>query len=167
MKSKIIFLVVILLSTITFSQTKLGTVNSNLIIGKMPQMKSVLRRVENSGKKLDSSFTIKATEFQAKSQAFNEVQKTLSEADKKTKYQELVSLEQDLQKFRVNGTKMMQLQREEYMRPLYKKLREVISEVAKANGYTQILTTDGNEFGYVDENFDITQLVLDKLGIKE
>ena len=167
MNSKIIFLAAILLSTISFSQTKLGTVNSDLIIGKMPQMKSVLRRVENSGKKLDSSFSIKATEYQTKSQAFKEGQKTLSEADKKTKYQELISLEQDLQKFRVNGTKMMQLQREQYMRPLYKKLSEVISEVAKANGYTQILTTGGNEFGYIDERFDITQLVLDKLEIKE
>ena len=72
-----------------------------------------------------------------------------------------------MNKFRQNGTKMMQLQRDENMRPLYKKLSEVIKEVAKANGYTQVLTTNGNQFGYIDEKFDITKLVLDKLGIKE
>mgnify|MGYP000138517216 FL=1 len=167
MKSKIIIFAAILLSLSTFSQTKVGTINSELIIGKMPQMKAVLERVKNYGKKLDSSFNIRTKEYQTKVKAFNDVQKTLPEADKKTRYQELVSLEQDLQKFRVNGTKMMQLQKSEYIRPLYKKLNEVIAEVAKENGYTQILTTGGNEFGYIDERFDITKLVLNKLGIKE
>ncbi len=167
MKSKILFLAVILLSTITFSQTKLGTVNSDLIIGKMPQMKNVLRRVENYGKKLDSTFQIKAKEYQAKIEAYKGIEKTLTDADKKTKIQELGALEQEMGKFRQNGTRMMQLQRDENMRPLYKKLSEVIAEVAKANGYTQVLTTNGNQFGYIDEKFDITQLVLDKLGIKE
>jgi outer membrane protein len=70
-------------------------------------------------------------------------------------------------KFRKNGSTMMQLQKDDNMRPLYKKLSEVIAEVAKANGYTRVLTTNGNQFGYIDENFDITKLVLAKLGIKE
>ncbi len=167
MKLKITLLVAILLTTVSFAQTKLGTVNSDLIIGKMPQMKNVQRRVENYGKRLDSSFQIKAKDYQAKIEAYKAVEKTLSEADKKTKIQEITVIEQEMAKFRKNGTTMMQLQRDDNMRPLYKKLSEVIAEVAKANGYTQILTTNGNQFGYIDENFDITQLVLDKLGIKE
>ena len=167
MKSKILFLVVIFLSTITFSQTKLGTVNSDLIIGKMPQMKNVLRRVDNYGKKLDSTFNIKAKEYKTKVDSFKAEADIMTEADKKNRIQELQKMEQDMGAFRQNGTKMLQLQRNENMRPLYKKLSEVIKEVAKENGYTQILTTNGNQFGYIDEKFDITQLVLDKLGIKE
>ncbi len=167
MKSKITLLIAVLLTTISFAQTKLGTVNSDLIIDKMPQMKNVLRRVENYGKRLDSSFQVKAKEYQAKIEAYKTAEKTLSDADKKTKVQEINVLDQEMGKFRQNGTKMMQLQRDENMRPLYKKLSEVIAEVAKANGYTQILTTNGNQFGYIDKDFDITQLVLNKLGIKE
>ena len=167
MKSKNLFLATLLLSTVTFSQTKLGTVNSDLIIGKMPQMKNVLRRVENYGIKLDSSFQIKVKEYQTKIEAYKAVEKTLSDTDKRTKVKEITSLEQEMGKFRENGTKMLQIRRDNNMRPLYKKLSEVITEVAKENGYTQILTTNGNQFGYIDENFDITQLVLDKLGIKE
>ncbi|WBX70217.1 OmpH family outer membrane protein [Tenacibaculum retecalamus] len=167
MKSKIIFLAVILLSTVSFSQTKLGTVNSELIIGKMPQMKAVLERIDNYSKKLDSSFSIQVTDYKSKVDSFKAEEKIMTADDKKSRITELQKMEQEMGKFRKNGTTMMQLRRDEFMRPLYKKLREVISEVAKANGYTQILTTDGNEFGYVDENFDITQLVMDKLGIKE
>jgi outer membrane protein len=167
MKLKITLLVTILLTTVSFAQTKLGTVNSDLIINKMPQMKNVQRRVENYGKRLDSTFQIKAKDYQAKIEAYKAVEKTLSEADKTTKIQEITVIEQEMGKFRKNGSTMMQLQRDENMRPLYKKLSEVIAEVAKANGYTQILTTNGNQFGYIDDKFDITQLVLDKLGIKE
>ena len=167
MKLKITFIIALFFIGFTNAQTKVGTVNSELIIGKMPQMKRVLQRVENYGKQLDSTFQIKATEYKEKVNSYKAEEKLMTDDDKKARIQELQKLEQEMGKFRQNGTAMMQLQREESMRPLYKKLREVIAEVAKANGYTQILTTTGNEFGYIDERFDITQLVLDKLGIKE
>ena len=167
MKFKIILFTITLFTTLSYAQTKVGTVNSDFIIGKMPQMKNVIRRVENYGKRLDSSFRIKAKDYQAKIEAFKTAQKTLSEEDKKSKVQEINTLEQEIGNFRKNGPKLLQLQRDENMRPLYKKLSEVIAEVAKANGYTQILTTNRNEFAYLDERFDITKLVLEKLGIKE
>ncbi|TDQ25654.1 OmpH family outer membrane protein [Tenacibaculum caenipelagi] len=167
MKLKITFILALFFIGFTSAQTKVGTVNSELIIGKMPQMKGVLQRVENYGKQLDSSFQVKATEYKEKVNSFKAEEKLMTDDDKKARIQELRTLEQEMGKFRQNGTAMMQLQKEQNMRPLYKKLSEVIAEVAKANGYTQILTTTGNEFGYIDERFDITQLVLDKLGIKE
>lgn len=167
MKFKIILFVITLFTTLSYSQTKVGTVNSDLIISKMPQMKNVLRRVENYSKRLDSSFRIKAKDYQTKIEAFKTAQKTLSEEDKKSKVQEIATLEQEIGSFRQNGAKLLQIQRDDNLRPLYKKLSEVIAEVAKANGYTQILTTNRNEFAYLDERFDITKLVLEKLGIKE
>lgn len=167
MKFKIILFIVTLFTTLSYAQTKVGTVNSDFIIGKMPQMKNVIRRVDNYGKRLDSSFQLKAKDYQAKIEAFKTAQKTLSEDDKKIKIKEITTLEQEIGNFRKNGPKLLQLQRDDNMRPLYKKLSEVIAEVAKANGYTQILTTNRNEFAYLDERFDITKLVLEKLGIKE
>ena len=130
-------------------------------------MKGVLHRVDNYGKKLDSSFQIKTKNYQAKIKEYKAVEKPYLMLIKKTKIQEITILEQEMAKFRKNGSTMMQLQRDDNMRPLYKKLSEVIAEVAKENGYTQVLTTNGNQFGYIDEKFDITTLVLDKLGIKE
>ncbi|CAM1361779.1 Periplasmic chaperone for outer membrane proteins Skp [Tenacibaculum sediminilitoris] len=167
MKLKITFILTLFFIGFSNAQTKVGTVNSELIISKMPQMKGVLQRVENYGKKLDSSFQVKATEYKAKINSFKAEEELMTDADKKTRIKEIQQLELDMAKFRKNGGAMIQLQKDQSLRPLYKKLSEVIAEVAKANGYTQILTTTGNEFGYIDERFDITQLVLDKLGIKE
>ena len=60
----------------------------------------------------------------------------------------------------------MELKQNELMRPLYKKLNEAVDQVAKEKGFTQILTVQGNQFAYMDEKFDITKLVMDKLGVK-
>ena len=167
MKYSITFLLAFtLVGLLHAQQTKVGTVNSDLIIGQMPQMKSVLRRVDNFAKQLDSTFTVKTEDYKKKVEAFKAEEKIMTDADKKARVQELAGLEVEMNKFRKNGSAMMQLRRDEYMRPIYKKVSEVIAEVAKANGYTQILTTQGNEFAYVDKRFDITQLVMDKLGIK-
>ena len=62
---------------------------------------------------------------------------------------------------------LMQLKQNELMRPLYKKLSDAIKVVVKEQGYTHILTISGNEFAYVDEKYDITKLVMAKLGVKE
>ena len=167
MKTKFtLFIAVLFIGFTSNSQTKVGTVDSDYIITKMPQLKIVQERIKNYGAKLDSINNKKISEYDAKVKAYNEAAKTLSEADKKTKYVEIGKLNQDLAKFRENGTKMMQLRKDEFMRPLYKKIAEVTEVVAKENGYTQILTSTGNEFAYIDRKFDITELILKKLGIK-
>lgn len=160
-------LLIITALTLNAQQTKLGTVNSDLVISRMPQMKTVLKRIENYGKQLDSTFQVKAKEYNDKAANYKKEAASLTDDGRKAKIQELATIEKDLGKFRQNGSRLMQIRRDEYMRPLYKKLSEVIAEIAKANGYTQILTVDGNQFGYVDDRFDITKLVLQKLDIKE
>ncbi len=167
MKSKLIVVIALIISSITIAQSKVGTVNSEFIIGKMPQMKQVINRVNNYGKQLDSTFQVKATNYKAKVDAYKAVEKTLPETEKKTKIQELQSLDQEMVQFRQNGATMIKLRRDEYMRPLYKKVSELISEIAKEEGYTQVLTTSGNEFAFIDDRFDITKKVLAKLGITE
>ena len=86
---------------------------------------------------------------------------------KKTLIQEITIMEQEMKKFQDNGNKLMQLRQNELMRPLYDLLNSTIEAIAKENKYTQILTSTGNQFAYIDEKFDITQLVMDKLGVKE
>lgn len=149
------------------AQTTLGTIDVEYIIAKMPQLKQVHERIKKYGAKLDSINNKKIKEYDLKVKAFNEVAETLSEEDKKIKYTEIGKLNQDLGKFRQNGAKLMQLRKDEFMRPLYRKITELTTLVAKEKGYSQILTIEGNSFVYIDEKHDITKLVLAKLDIKE
>ncbi|QNM86208.1 OmpH family outer membrane protein [Polaribacter pectinis] len=165
MKSKILFICIAFLSTITIAQSKVGTVDSDYIINLMPEAKVVVDMTQKYGAKLDTSFSIKIKEFQNKVDAFKKEETTLGTLAKKTAVKEITDLENDIKKYQANGQKLMQLKQDELMRPLYKKLSDAIKEVAKSNGFTQILTITGNEFAYIDENLDITKLVIKKLGI--
>ncbi len=166
MKSKIIFICIAFLSTITIAQSKVGTIDSEYIIQLMPETQTVLKMSKEYGAKLDSSFSIKVKEYQNKVTDFKKEEKTLGPLLKKTIVKEITDLELEIKKYRENGTKLMQLKSNELMRPLYKKLNDAINAFAKDNGYTQILTLTGNEFAYIDEKFDITNSVIMKLGIK-
>lgn len=168
MKTKITLLIAAFFVCLTITaQTKVGTINREYIVSKMPQLKIAQERIAKYGAKLDSINDSKITKHDAAVKAFNENLKTLSEEDKKTKFTEITTLKQEITQFQKNGTTMIQLRRNDFMRPLYQKVNEVVEEVAKEKGYTQILTLTGNDFAYIDEKFDITKLVLTKLGIKE
>lgn len=167
MRVKLIISGAFLISALSFAQGKVGTVNMDLIVGKMPQSKTVIERVNKYAVRLDSSFQVKTNAFSTKIDAYKKEQETLSEAQKKEKQQEIIALEKEINKFRNNSSKLLELRRNEFMRPIYKKLNSIITAIAKEDGYSQILTTDRNEFAYFDEKFDITKKVLLKLGIQE
>ena len=166
MKSKIICICFIIINTITVGQTKIGTVDSEYIISLMPEATIVMKRSQAYGAKLDSSFSVKVKKYQLKVEEFKKNEKSLGVLAKQTDLQELSDMEADIKKYQQNGSQFMQLKKNELMRPLYKKLSDAISVIAKADGYSQILTITGNEFAYMDNKFDITELVIKNLGIK-
>lgn len=150
----------------TSAQTKVGTVNVNIIISKLPEIAQVQKGVEDYGKELEANLKTKLETYSKKVEETNKIFKDLSEEDKKKKQQEVLTLEQDIQKFRQNGAQLIQIKQDELMRPLYKKVADAVAVVAQENLYTQIFTLDGNELAYVDARFDITKLVAQKLGVK-
>lgn len=165
MKSKIILICIAFLSTISIAQTKVGTIDSDYIISIMSERAIVLKMSDVYGKKLDSSFNIKVKEFQSKVDTFKKNEATLGALIKKINLKELEEMEADIKKYQQNGNQLMKLKRDELMRPLYKKLNNAIKQVSKENKYTQVLTVTGNQFAFIDNNFDITTLVITKLGI--
>ena len=166
MKLRIALIALCFTSFFANGQTKVGTIDSELIVGLMPEAKKVVSLLGTYAKRLDSSYQVKVKEYQAKVQAFQKLDPSVSDNFKKIKVEEIQKMEQELQQSQQNGSKLVQLKRNELMRPLYTKLRKVIADIAKADSYTQVLTTSGNEFAYIDEKFDITKKVMDKLGIK-
>ena len=155
-----------LFTSTCIAQSKVGTIDSEYIINLMPETSIVLQKSKAYGAKLDSSFSIKLKEYQTKVENFKKNENTLGVLAKQTDLQELTEMEADIKKYQENGNKLMQFKKNELMRPLYKKIGDAISMAAKSEGYSQILTITGNEFVYIDNEFDITKLVIKNLGIK-
>tara|TARA_B110000003_G_scaffold173112_1_gene172721 strand:+ start:16701 stop:17222 length:522 start_codon:yes stop_codon:yes gene_type:complete len=166
MKFKILLIALCFSGFLTNGQTKVGTINSEFIVGLMPETKKVLSDLKDYAVKLDSSYQVKLNEYNNKVDAFQKLDPTLSDNFKKIKIQEINEMEQDLQKNQQNGNNLINLRRDQLMSPLYTILGNAINEIAKLDGYTQILTSSGNEFAYIDNTYDITEKVINKLGIK-
>jgi len=167
MKIKYISLSVafILFSISMIAQSKVGTVNVNEILSKLPELTTVETAVATYNSGLEKTLNEKITVYKTKLEAYKKNAETYSDVMKKTMGEELYGLENDIKKFQQNGSQLTQLKQDDLLRPLFKKISDMIAVVAKEQKYTQILTVDGNEFAYADEKFDITTIVKTKLGV--
>ena len=93
MKLKITVLFIALISTLTIAQTKVGTVDSDYIIGMMPESKRVVEITKSYGAKLDSTFSARVTDFKVRLEDYNLKEKDMGELEKKTIQKELAGLE--------------------------------------------------------------------------
>ena len=83
MKLKITVLFIALISTLTIAQTKVGTVDSDYIIGMMPESKRVVEITKSYGAKLDSTFSARVTDFKVRLEDYNLKEKDMGELEKK------------------------------------------------------------------------------------
>lgn len=162
---KILFVASFLLLSVTvFAQSKIGTINSDLIIASMTELTKVQTDLKIYGGELDTEFQKVATNYQSKIAAYEQDEATLTDALKKTRQEEIFNLENDLQRFRQNSEGLIQIKRDELMRPLYQKLGIALEAVAKEKGYTQVFTMNAG-IAYFDIKQDITHAVADKMQI--
>lgn len=156
------------LFTVTMgAQTKVGTVDADFILSKMPELVDANEALKNYNLDLESQLKTKLTTYETTLKAAQDAIATMTDAQKEAKQKELRELEDDITKFRDNGAQLLQLKQSEVVQPLYTKIAEVVSVVAKEQKYTQILNVgNNNNLAYIDPAFDITVAVMTKMGIK-
>ncbi len=147
------------------AQSKVGTVNINDILLKLPELTEVNSLIKMYRDDLEKTLNDKVTTYKTKLENYKSNESSYSDMMKKTLGEELYELEQDITSFQQNGGKLTKYKQDELLRPLYQKINTTIASVAKAGGYTQILTVTGNQFAYFDANFDITIAVITALGL--
>jgi outer membrane protein len=148
-----------------FAQTKVGSIDVDYIIGKMPELTNVQQQVKEYGNGLDASLQNKLTAYQAAIDKYKLDEATLTINQKKGKQDSILMMENDIKKFQQNGNQLIVLKQEEYLKPLYEKIGIALEKVAQAGGYTQVFSRN-TELVYVDNRFDLTIAVLKELGIE-
>jgi len=158
----------VLLSTLaTVAQTKVGTINPELIISKMPELAGVQDAVKVYSEDLSKELQGKIDDYEAKVKEYQEGEAGFPDATKKLKQDAIIKLEQDIQQFQGNASQLIGLKQNELLSPLYTKIAEGLNEIAAAEGYTQVLSIgNGNAVAYADPAYDLTNKVMAKLGIK-
>lgn len=153
-----------------FSQSqKVGFIDSDLILNKMPEYKSAQKTLDD----LAAQWQAKDKEMQAElDQMYKDykgAEVLLTEDAKKAKEDAIVAKEQELYKFRedkfgTNGELFKK--RQELIKPVQDKLYDAVQKVAKKEGYAFIFDKAGGVMMlYADAKYDKTTEVMEELGI--
>ncbi|TPN85350.1 OmpH family outer membrane protein [Aquimarina algicola] len=165
---KILFLVLVsIVSLQVNAQSKTGTIDTEYILSKMPELTKVQEDLKAYNTKLEGELKTKVDDYQVKVKDYQDKVASFTDAMKKTKQEEIIKLENDIAKFRQNGAQLVQIEQNKLLQPLYKKIGGALEEIAKAEKYTQVFTITSSGLAYVDPKYDLTKTVMNKLGIKD
>lgn len=164
---KVLFCTFLMLATtVVFSQSKVGTIDVNYIMSKMPELQSVNDSLIAYGNQLDTQINLELDLYQQKIEDYQKNVESYSEEVLQEKQLELLSLESNIAKLRQNAIQLIQIREDELSRPLYDKIGKSLQKVAQAGNYTQVLATDHNSYVvFIDDNYDLTLQVMQDLGI--
>lgn len=164
MKKLFLPLVAFLISLSALAQNKVGTIDSDLVISSLDEVAQVQKDLEAYGAELDKQFKDLVNKYQTAVKAYQDAEATATEDDRKTKQEEIVGMEQDIQRFRQNSQGLIQIRQNELMQPLYQKVGQALNQVAQEQNYSQVFTLSSG-VAYFDPEHDLTQAVADKLGV--
>lgn len=148
---------------------KIGYAESDYILSQLPEFKKIESELKTHGAQLENQMKAKYDDYQSKLKAYQGMPATTPEAIKADKERELAALQENMQKFQQDAQSSFQKKQTDLMDPIYKKIGKAIEEVAKENGFSFIISPQvangGDILMYSDDKFNISDLVLKKLGV--
>jgi outer membrane protein len=172
---RIVFLFLIAFSfslkaqTTTTAPQKIGFAEWEYIFNQLPEYKQIENAMKDHGTQLDNQMKAKYQEYDAKLKAYQAMPATTPEAIRADKERELQGLQENFQKFQQDAETSIRNKQTSLMEPVFKKVGTAIEDVAKENGYSFIINPQiiggGDVLLYSDEKYNISNLVLKKLGI--
>jgi len=168
---KKVFLILIITGLVAtgYSQQKVkfGHLNSNDLLDAMPDKAQAQKTLQDYSKQLEDQLVAMQDELEKKYNEYLEKKDTFTDLIKKSKEEELTSLQQRIQTFQASAQQDLQKKEQELLKPIIDKAKKAIEDVSKENGYTYIFDTGtGTLLYYPKDADDILPLVKKKLGIK-
>ena len=145
---------------------KFGFINRDELLKSLPDYDSASIKLENFRKELVNQLALMQSEFNNKSTAFNNGSNSFSDVVRKTREEELKSLDTRIQIFQVQANQQINDKNSELIRPIEAKADKAIQDVAKEQSFT--LVFDNGVLYYFDEKkcINMLPLIKAKLGLK-
>ncbi len=166
MKNIALVLVAIVgISFSAFAQPKLGHVNAQEILVKMPDFKTAQQKADKFGKELQASLENMTVEYQNKLGSLQEREGSMTNTERETAIADIQQLEQRIQQFQVSAQERMAKQEQELITPIREKVLSAIKSVGETNGFTYIFDVSAGSTVY-QNGTDVTPLVKKELGLQ-
>jgi outer membrane protein len=162
---------VMFLSFQSNAQVKIGYTNVDVILGQLPETKTVEAELKTRKDQYDASYKQKVTDFQTKLQAYEKGAATMSDVIKADKEKELQTAQASIEEFQKSAQDDLQKKQNQLLAPILQKIQTGIDAVAKEAAYTHVFNIDAGQgttpiLLYATEESNITNLVLKKLGVE-
>jgi len=156
----------ILLATGAFtfaSAQKIAHIELDSLVSMMPETKTAKDVAQAYWKDLEKTVISMDNEFQTKYNDYLSGQATMSELVRKTKEEELQSLQRRIEDFKQQAQTDYQKKSAELTAPIMEKAKKGIEAVSKEGGYKYVLDTSTGNVLYADPAEDILLAVKKKL----
>ena len=166
----------LLLTTNTSTQAqelKIGYVNPQAVLNRMPEMKAVQQRLQNFADRKSLEIEQKELELQNAVNVYEQKKDVISAAAKAAEEEKLQKMSNDLNEATRTAQQEIQTKRNELLGPLQTQIGEAISTVAEQKGLSYVLNTTTSSGDVIilyasqkySSEFNITDAVMVQLGI--
>ena len=142
---------------------KIAHIQLDSLIGIMPETKQAQEVAQGYMKDLEKQVTSMQSEFDGKYQDYTANEASYTDLVKKTKMEELQTLNQRIQDFRTQAQQDYQKKSNELSKPIYAKAKQAIDIVAKEAGYKYVFDTSTGVVLFHEQGDDIFVAVKKKL----
>ncbi len=168
MFKKILLVAALLIPMLASAQTlKVGLVDLNEIITKMPETADAEKQVGDASKKYEDEFAKLQDEMKRRLDEYQNMKEDELPAIKERKAREIQDYQTKIEQFSQEAMQHLQQMNQQLMTPVVQKVRTAVESVGKEGGYS--LIQDKNPqlvYYYAAPVVDITEDVKAKLGVK-
>ena len=168
MFKKILLVAALLIPMLASAQTlKVGLVDLNEIITKMPETADAEKQVGDASKKYEDEFAKLQDEMNRRLDEYQNMKEDELPAIKERKAREIQDYQTKIEQFSQEAMQHLQQMNQQLMTPVVQKVRTAVESVGKEGGYS--LIQDKNPqlvYYYAAPVVDITEDVKAKLGVK-
>lgn len=122
-------------------ELRIGYVEPQAILSKMPEMQAVRQRLQNFAERKQQELAKKQQDFQQRVNEFQQKESVISEAARQKEEEELGKMNTELQQFRTQLQQEIQQKQQELLGPLLEQINNAIETVAQRMGLTYVLNT--------------------------
>ncbi len=160
-------LAVMLLPAASFAQAKIGWINSQAVMDKLPEAQDAQKQIDNLVAEWQSELAKMQNDWQKKYEEYDKKKLLMTAETRAANEKDLQDLDRKIadyrsKKFGQNGELFNK--QNELMKPVQNKLYKVLQDLAKDDGYDYILDKSGDVLlMYTSDKFDLTAKVLDRM----
>ena len=168
MLKKLLLVAAVLFPMLASAQTlKIGIVDTQELIAKMPDTAAAQKQLEDVSKKYQDEYTKLGEEMKRMVDEYQNMKEDELPAIRDRKTRELSDYQQKIQQFEQQADQDLQKMQYDLMSPVLQKIRTAIEAVGKEGGYSLVQNKDAQIILYYDSPVvDITNDVKAKLGIQ-